>query len=117
MHREAEVEEKKVVRPSDDELVDDLIKRAGGIGWFHILFYVAISTGCNNIRAFLNHMIPFLIQKQIYKCDLIGELTSDEGDESISSICTQENICAGDARILAWEIDYSNDRSLNNWVQ
>ena len=74
------------------------------------MFYFAISAGVNNIRAFLNHMIPFLIQKQVYKCTL-------EDLEEEKLICTQENICAGDERILAWEIDYSNDRSLNNWVQ
>ena len=64
-------------------------------------------------------MIPFLIQKQAYKCTLIEGLDDDlqqlEGDHE--AVCTQENICAGDERILAWEVDYSNDRSLNNWVQ
>ena len=78
------------------------------------MFYFAISAGVNNIRAFLNHMIPFLIQKQVYKCTLIEGLDEDLEEKLI---CTQENICASDERILAWEIDYSNDRSLNNWVQ
>ena len=58
-------------RPSNDELVDDLLERAGGVSTFHVMFYFAISAGVNNMRAFLNYMIPFLIQKQVYKCTLI----------------------------------------------
>lgn len=102
-------------RPTNDELVDDLMERAGGISTFHVLFYFAISAGCNNVRAFLNHMIPFLIQKQVYKCQLVDDavVEVDAHDE----ICTQENICAGDARIHSWAVDYDNNRSLHNWVQ
>ena len=58
-------------RPSNDELVDDLLERAGGVSTFHVMVYFAISAGVNNMRAFLNYMIPFLIQKQVYKCTLI----------------------------------------------
>ena len=48
-------------RPSNDELVDDLLVRAGGLGTFHIIFYLAVGTGANTIRAYISHMIPFLI--------------------------------------------------------
>ena len=48
-------------RPSNDELVDDLLVRAGGLGTFHIMFYLAVGTGANTIRAYISHMIPFLI--------------------------------------------------------
>lgn len=50
-------------RPSNDELVDNLIERAGGISTFHIVFYLAIGCGSNCIRAFMNYLIPFQIQK------------------------------------------------------
>ena len=107
-------------RPSNDELVDDLLQRAGGVSTFHVLFYFAVSTSCNCVRAFVNWMIPFLIQKQIYKCALTESY--DDGLRQLNeldqdSICTQENICEGDERILSWEIDYENNRSLHNWVQ
>lgn len=32
-------------------------------------------------------------------------------------MCTVENICGGDPRILAWEIDFEDNRSLQNWIQ
>ena len=96
------------------------MERAGGIGTFHVLFYFAISAGCNNLRAFLNHMIPFLIQKQVYKCQLVDDVAGVLPALDViahDEICTQENICAGDARILSWAVDFSNDRSLHNWVE
>ena len=37
--------------------------------------------------------------------------------EDSPEICIAENICAEDARISSWEIDYSDDRSLDNWNQ
>ena len=48
-------------RPSNDELVDDLLKRAGGIRLFHVIVYVALGMGANVIRSFFVHFIPFLI--------------------------------------------------------
>lgn len=99
-------------RPSNDELVDDLMMRAGGLGPFSFVVYFGVSAGVNNVRAFVNHMIPYLIQKQIYSCTLSRMDVGDEHDE----ICTRENICAGDARILSWQVDYTNNRSLHNYV-
>ena len=32
-------------------------------------------------------------------------------------ICTVENICGNHPDIESWSIDYSNERSLDNWVQ
>ena len=101
-------------RPSNDELVDDLLKRAGGIRFFHVIVYVALGMGANVIRSFFVHFIPFLIQKQVYTCEF-SEAALSAG--ATDGICTRENICDGDERILSWEIDYSDNRSLHNWQQ
>ena len=73
---------------------------------------MAVGSGANSIRAFINHLIPFLIQQQVYSCTYTDSLFSDA-----DQICTRQNICDGDARIAGWEIDYTNDRSLDNWQQ
>ena len=59
--RETEPPGEERKRPSDDELVDNLLERAGGIGLFHVLFYLAIGSGANCIRSFVNYLIPFQI--------------------------------------------------------
>ena len=46
---------------SNDELVDDLIGKAGGVGRFHFVFYMAIGPGINSIIAWLYYQIPFYI--------------------------------------------------------
>lgn len=92
--------------------MDDLIERAGGIGAFHVLFYVAIGSGTNCIRAFVNYLIPFQIQKQEYLCNYTdGTVGSQDG------ICTLENICDGLPEIASWAVDFTHERSLHNWVQ
>ena len=34
-----------------------------------------------------------------------------------AEVCTLDNICDEDARILSWQVDYSDSRSLDNWIQ
>ena len=69
---------------------------AGGISFFHVIVYLALGTGTNCIRIYINHFLPFLIQWQVYKC----QFTSTEfTDDQKSEICTRENICDGDPRI------------------
>lgn len=70
--------------------------------------------GANIVRSFFVHFIPFLIQKQVYECTYTDEVLAAGSTEGI---CTRENICAGDTRILSWEIDYTDNRSLQNWQQ
>ena len=87
---------------------------AGGISFFHVIVYLALGTGTNCIRIYINHFLPFLIQWQIYKCQFAStEFTDDQKSE----ICTRENICDGDPRITSWEIDYANENSLRNLNQ
>lgn len=102
-------------RPSNDDLVDELLQRAGGVSTFHVLFYVAVSSGANCIRAYMNHLIPFLIQKQDYKCSLTEDLLPAE--MTMEDLCTRDNICDGHPSIASWEVDYSSARSLDNWIQ
>ena len=45
-----------------------------------------------------------------------GDFVSSDNDDS--GICTLDNICAGDdERIVSWEVDFDDNRSLKNWVQ
>jgi len=37
--------------------------------------------------------------------------------ENATQICSAENICSEDPRILSWAVDYSNELSLDNWIQ
>ena len=76
-----------------------------------ILVYVAVGSGICSTNYFYNQ-IPFLIQKQVYTCQLIDPTMI----EDVSEICIAENICAEDPRILSWAVDYSNELSLDNWV-
>ena len=84
-----------------------MIEKAGGIGLFHILVYLGLGAGVNSISAWLYYSIPFYIQKQVYICNLT--------DGAAEEICTRENICNGDSRITSWEVDFDNNRSLDNW--
>jgi len=97
-------------QPTSGELVDVLFQKAGGCKWFSVLAYMATSTGINSISFFF-YQIPFLVQKQVYSCEF------SIPDQNMQEVCTVENICSDDPRISSWEIDYSDDRSLNNWQQ
>ena len=46
---------------SNDDFVDDLIDKAGGVGLFHLLFYFAVGGGINSIVAWLYYEVPFFI--------------------------------------------------------
>lgn len=50
------------------------------------------------------------MQRQVYQCDFVDP-------KADASICTAENICDEDPRIANWQVDYSNNRSLQNWQQ
>ena len=76
-----------------------------------VLVYVVVGMGISSTSYFFNQ-IPFLIQKQVYTCQLIDSAMIDNATE----ICTVENICAEDPRILSSEVDYTNEVSLDNWI-
>ena len=46
-----------------EELCDKLMGSAGGISCFHLVVYLALITGTNCIRVWINALMPFLIQK------------------------------------------------------
>ena len=76
-----------------------------------VLVYVVVGMGISSTSYFFNQ-IPFLIQKQVYTCQLIDPAMIDD----VAEICTAENICAEDPRILSSAVDYSNEVSLDNWI-
>lgn len=52
-----------MLRKSGEELVDEMIAKAGGVGWLHLVIYIAISQGINCIVAFIFYQVPFFVQK------------------------------------------------------
>ena len=87
-----------------DKVMEDL-----GFGPFQLLAYSAIAFGMNS-TGFWFYILGYLYQEPAYKC----ESTPDHAAK-MEEICTRENICAGDNRIINWKIDEDSDRSLDNW--
>ena len=48
---------------SNDELIDDLFEKAGGVGKFHFFFYLGVGNGINSILSWMYFQIPFFIQR------------------------------------------------------
>ena len=86
-------------------------KASSSCNLYLVLVYVVVGMGISSTSYFFNQ-VPFLIQKQVYACQLIDPAMVDNAPE----ICVAENICAEDPRILSWTVDYSNERSLDNWI-
>ena len=38
-------------------------------------------------------------------------------EQQRQDICTRQNICDQDPRIVEWKVDYSNGQSLDNMIQ
>lgn len=80
-------------------------------GKFQVLVYAAIGFGINS-TGFWFYILGFLYQEPAYKCTVTPDHAS-----YIDQVCTRQNICAGDNRIISWEVDEDSDRSLDNWRQ
>ena len=47
---------------SNDEFVDEIVEKAGGLGRFQIVVvYLGIGTGMNGVFAWLYYQVPYLI--------------------------------------------------------
>ena len=46
---------------SNDAFIDEVMDQAGGMGRFHLVFYLGIGVGINSIGSWLYYQIPFLI--------------------------------------------------------
>ena len=47
---------------SNDEFVDEVMEKAGGLGRFQIVVvYLGIGTGMNGVFAWLYYQVPYLI--------------------------------------------------------
>jgi len=86
-------------------------KASSSCNLYLVLVYVVVGMGISSTSYFFNQ-VPFMIQKQVYTCQLIDPAMIDNATE----ICIAENICAEDPRILSWEVDYSSELSLDNWI-
>ena len=76
---------------------------------FQMFAYLSIALGINS-TGFYYYLLGYLIQYPVYSCTWNGTPPADP-----ESVCTAENICAGDPAIDNWEIDYSSPNSLHNW--
>ena len=81
-----------------DDFVDDLMQqKSRRCNMYLVLVYIAIGMGIGSTGYFF-YQIPFMIQKQVYKCQFT-ELATTSQDKNFADICTVENICAEDPRI------------------
>ena len=90
--------------------IDDMLDQAGGIGAFQIIAFAIITCGISGIH-FLWYGLPLFIKHPVYAC----QLTDPSLD--MNSMCTAEQICAGNPNILSWHIDWESHESINNWQQ
>ena len=102
---------------TNEELVDDLISSAGGISTFHVIVYLALGTGSNSMRNYINRFLPFLIQQQVYACEFSPDVAELLTAQEKIVLCSRQNICDQDPRIIDWHVDYSNSLSLDNLIQ
>ena len=93
-----------------DQKLDQIFTRIGGVSCFHIFLFFAINAGMSTM-FFIPFSMGFLTQEPVYKC----AFSTDEPHDP-AKVCTVENICADDKRIVNFEPDYSNANSLDNWV-
>ena len=87
-----------------DKVMEDL-----GFGRFQILAYAAIGFGINSV-GFWFYILGYLYQEPGLRCKI-----ADPHDPDYHIICTRTNICAGDSRILSWEVDENHELTLHNW--
>ena len=78
-----------------------------GTGRFHCITGFIISIGMISTSFWL-YALGFFLQVPDYLC------TFDDGK---FDSCTQQQICEEDSIIVNWEIDWTSERSFNNWVE
>ena len=91
------------------ERVDQKYNDIGGFGRFQVFAFIVQTWGIANTNWFLYPLGYFTQAPDSYICTYNGEPDV--------SICTVENICAGDPRIATWEADPDSDHTLDNWQQ
>ena len=100
-------EENQQAPKSAEDKLDDCIEQLGGFGKFQLFAYFSVSASINSV-GFWFYQLAYLMQEPKYKCEIQAGVSAD-------GICTSENICAKDSRILRWEIDWDHENSLHNW--
>lgn len=95
---------------SNEDKLDACIENLGGFGRFQKFAYFITSFSITG-PGFWIYQMGYLMQEPRYLCQLAGSVSGSEAD----TICTSENICSGDSRILAWKIDESHESALQNW--
>jgi len=75
-----------------------------------IAFIVVVSVV--EATTFISYSTGYFVQMPVYKCTFIEEFKGDPIE-----ICTVENICAEDPRITSFEPDFSNELTLDNFIE
>ena len=57
---------------------------------------------------FYTYAIGFFLQVPDYVCTYAEDISTQRS-------CTPEEICADESTIIDWQVDWTSDRSLNNW--
>ena len=89
--------------------LDEILARVVGKP-FQVLVLIVFIGGIQGVNFWINQM-GYLIQYPRYKCVFEAGLTEEEKE----GLCTQENICAGDERIVSSSIDHDSPNTLDNW--
>jgi MFS family permease len=96
---------------SAEEKLDNCIASLGGFSYFQLFAYYSITLGLNSVGFWL-YSISFLYQEPTYKCWFSPTFTGNPTD-----YCTAERICANDPLISAWDYDFTDPNTLDNWHQ
>ena len=94
--------------PEDN--LNKLFVDIGGVGWFQKLAYFVICAGLNS-TGFWAYPLGYYTQRPKYNC----EFDSSVNPADYEAVCRAKNICKNDERITGYSVDWSNDKSLENW--
>ena len=103
--------DRKPITEENAERLDIILERIIGTP-FKILVLLIFIGGIQGVNFWLNQL-GFLIQYPHYQCVFTAGLKEEDKE----GLCTEENICAGDQRIMSWKIDNNNENTLQNWHQ
>ena len=64
-----------------------------------------------NSTGFFAYPLGYLIQQPTYECDFRAGVSIEDQ----LKLCDAKSICAKDARITGWSVDWDSEKSLHNW--
>lgn len=83
-----------------------------GRGLFGSFAFFTLSLGASSVDLIILLLTFLTMQPQVHECTFADPQPSD-----VVAACTVENICAADSMIASYEVDWSSQYSLHNWVE